>query len=92
MIDTRPASLIRLETINVEICNASGAGKGNATTPEAVAAYFRILAERAAEVRTAVTEARADTPRSVRGGHAFIDGIAAALTRALIAAAKETHA
>jgi hypothetical protein len=74
MIDTRPASLIRLEAINVEICNASGAGKGNATTTE---------------VRTAVTEARADTPRSVRGGHAFIDGIAAALTRALIAAAKE---
>ena len=82
-------ALARLTALNVEICNLTGAGKGAATTQAAIDAYFAMLADRADEVRTAVTEARADTSRLQRGSHAYIDGIAAALTRALIARAKQ---
>jgi hypothetical protein len=84
-------SFERLEALNVEICALTGAGKGADTTPEAISRYRAMLVARQDEVRKAITEARADTQRYVFGRvspHHFIDGIAAALTRALIASAK----
>lgn len=83
-------SLERLTALNVEICVLTGAGQGHATTQAAIDRYFAMLADRASEVRAAVTEARADT--QARASHAYIDGIAAALTRALIARAKRSPA
>lgn len=84
-------SFERLEALNVEICQQTGAGQGAATTSEAIARYRAMLVARKDEVRKAVTEARADTQRYVFGRvspHHFIDGISAALTRALIAHGK----
>ena len=84
-------SFERLEALNVEICQLTGAGKGHETTSEAIARYRAMLVARKDEVRAAITAARADTQLYVYGraspGH-YIDGIAAALTRALISEEK----
>ena len=84
-------SFERLEALNVEICELTGAGKGADTTREAIWRYRAMLVERKDELRAAITAARADTQRYVFGRvspHHYIDGIAAALTRAVIASAK----
>lgn len=80
-------SFEKLEALNVEICAQTGAGKGADTTREAIWRYRATLVARQDEVRAAITAARADTQRYVFGRvspHHYIDGIAAALTRALI--------
>jgi hypothetical protein len=81
-------SFERLEALNVEICQLTGAGKGAETTADAVRRYRLMLVARKDELRRAITEARADTQRYVFGRvspHHYIDGIAAALTRATLA-------
>lgn len=80
-------SFEKLEALNVEICKLTGAGKGADTTLDAIDRYRAMLVERQDELRKAITEARADTQRHVFGrvsSHHYIDGIAAALTRATI--------
>lgn len=87
------SSFERLEALNVEICELTGAGKGADTTYDAILRYQAMLVARKDEVRKAITEARADTQRYVFGRvspHHFIDSMAAVLTRALIASAKVT--
>jgi hypothetical protein len=81
-------SFERLEALNVEICQLTGAGKGADTTSEAIARYRAMLVARQGELRPLIAAARADTQRYVFGRvspHSYIDGIAATLTRALIA-------
>lgn len=53
----RTNALDRLEALNVEICGLAGAGHPDAT-PEQIATYDRIMAERADEIRAAIAEAR----------------------------------
>lgn len=69
-----------LEALNVEICELAGAGHPDAT-PEQLAAYDRIMAERADEVRAAIEAARR-VPAWASSFH-FVDGIEAALQRAI---------
>jgi hypothetical protein len=81
-------SFERLEAFNVEVCRLTGAGQGAATTSEAIARYRAMLVARQGELRPLIAAARADTQRYVFGRvspHSYIDGIAATLTRALIA-------
>ena len=81
-------SFERLEALNVEIYEQAGGAAERDTVRRGK--YLAILVARKDEVRKAITEARADTQRYVYGRvspHHFIDGIAAALTRALIAQA-----
>jgi hypothetical protein len=80
-----------LETLNIEICRATGAGKGNETTPEASAAYYVELARRAVEVRSAIDHAwqEHDCRTSSADARFYIIGIESALNRAMLAAAPE---
>ena len=51
-------ALERLEALNLELCAASGAGKGADTTPEASRAYRDLMFSRRAEVAAALADAR----------------------------------
>jgi hypothetical protein len=84
-----PTSFERLEALNVEIVAQA---RGLLTNESVIRdRYFAILLDRADEVQSAITAARADTQRYVFGRvspHHYIDGIAACLTRARLASAK----
>lgn len=67
-----------LESFNVELCRATGAGQGHATTDEARAAYSRELARRADECSALIAACDSAKIRS----H-YVDGIRAALARAI---------
>jgi len=77
---TRSGAIEALEALNVEICELAGAGHPDAT-PEQLAAYDRIIAERAEEVRAA--DAAARDVRGTEGHRHYIDGIEVALQRAI---------
>ena len=51
-------ALERLEALNLELCAASGAGKGADTTAEASRAYRDLMFARRAEVAAALADAR----------------------------------
>ena len=51
-------ALERLEALNLELCAATGAGKGADTTPESSRAYRDLMFSRRAEVAAALADAR----------------------------------
>lgn len=68
-----------LQALNVEICQASGAGKGINTTPAAIAEYARLMFARRREVRAAIARAR---HAGVAAHRHYVDGMESALDRA----------
>lgn len=74
----------KLEALNVAICEAVGAGKGHDTTPAATAAYYAEMRRRRDDVTAAIDAARREVSIMGFRGH-YIEGVAAALNRALAA-------
>ncbi len=73
----------KLQALNIELCRASGAGKGAETTVAAAKAYHQIMWERRSEVAAAIASAWAEyrtagaSPN--RAHRHFIEGMEAML-------------
>jgi hypothetical protein len=81
MTAPRSPAFAALEALNLAICQASGAGLGIDTPPDACAAYARHVSARHGEIREAIYAARL-APDAGQLRH-YIDGIEAALARAV---------